>query len=80
MRYVYILKSKTHPNKIYIGSTNNLKRRLLEHNQGKSKHTQKFCPWQIESAIYFSDEKKAYAFERYLKHGSGYAFLKKRLV
>ncbi len=34
MFYVYILKSKK-DNKLYIGSTNNLKRRIVEHLSGK---------------------------------------------
>jgi putative endonuclease len=73
--YVYILESKSHPNEIYIGMTENLKLRLSVHNAGKVSHTSKFIPWKIRSATAFRDRTRAVAFERYLKSGSGRAFL-----
>lgn len=79
MRYVYILRSESHPNQRYFGVTSDLKKRLKKHNSAKCKHTAKFCTWSLETYIGFSDEKKANAFERYLKTGSGQAFSKKRL-
>ena len=36
-------------------------------------------PWEVDIAVYFRDEKKAHAFERYLKTGSGRAFSKRHL-
>ncbi|XGC80673.1 GIY-YIG nuclease family protein [Bdellovibrio bacteriovorus] len=72
--YVYRIKSLTFPNQIYIGITDNPKQRLLDHNSGKSAHTKKFKPWKMEVCIWFRDEQKAYAFEQYLKSGSGRAF------
>jgi hypothetical protein len=33
---VYILRSEPHSNQIYVGSTHDLKSRLVEHNRGKS--------------------------------------------
>ena len=74
--YVYLLRSKSHPDQRYIGLTNNLKQRLADHNAGKSPHTSKFAPWQLVTALYFADPAKAQAFERYLKHGSAHAFAK----
>jgi predicted GIY-YIG superfamily endonuclease len=62
----------------YIGVTADLKRRLAEHNAGKSPHTSKFVPWRIVTYVAFSDESKAASFERYLKSGSGHAFANKR--
>jgi len=72
--YVYLLRSKSHPGERYIGITADLKARLAEHNAGRSPHTRKFRPWQVEVAIYFADAARAEDFERYLKHGSGHAF------
>ena len=72
--FVYRLRSQRFPNRIYIGSTSDLKRRLLEHNEGLSRHTSKYRPWYVETAIWFRDPAKATAFEHYLKSGSGYAF------
>ena len=37
-------------------------------------HTAKYKPWKLELYIAFSDEKRAIAFEKYLKSGSGRAF------
>lgn len=72
MKYVYLLRSLSNPEETYIGVTENLNERLDEHNSGKSPHTSKCCPWEIEVAIRFQDEARALAFERYLKSGSGH--------
>jgi putative endonuclease len=79
MKYVYILKSLKDPKQRYIGITSDLKRRLEKHNAGGCLHTAKFKPWRVETYLGFSDEKRAFEFERYLKTGSGKAFSKKRL-
>jgi len=77
--YVYLLESERDPTRRYVGLTANLRRRLTEHNGGKSAHTAKYLPWRIRIYIAFSDQGKAEQFERYLKSGSGHAFAKKRL-
>jgi len=75
--YVYLLRSVQHPDQRYVGLTSDLKKRLGEHNAGKSPHTGKFAPWELVVAVYFADSRKAEAFERYLKHGSGHAFARR---
>lgn len=55
-----------------------MRQRLREHNAGKVPHTAKFKPWIIRSATAFRDRSRAMAFERYLKSGSGRAFLRSR--
>jgi predicted GIY-YIG superfamily endonuclease len=77
--YVYILQSLSHPNQIYTGITANLKKRLAEHNAGWVPHTSKFTPWEIRTATAFKGKERAVAFERYLKSGSGRAFLHRHL-
>jgi putative endonuclease len=77
--YVYLLESDSSADQRYIGVTSDLKRRLPEHNSGKSPHTAKFTPWWLVTYVAFSDEAKATSFERYLKSGSGHAFARKRL-
>ena len=72
--HVYLLTSRTDPNRRYIGVTNDLDRRLAEHNAGHSPHTSRFAPWDLTVSIWFADEAKARAFEAYLKQGSGHAF------
>ena len=77
--YVYILKSLTQqtPPQYYIGITSNLKQRLQDHNQGRSKYTSQYRPWTFKNFFWFDDRAKAFEFERYLKTGSGRAFSKK---
>ena len=71
---VYLIRSLSHPDQRYIGITTDLKRRIDEHNRGKTRSTRAYCPWEVVVVIYFTDPAKAHAFERYLKHGSGHAF------
>ena len=79
MRYVYMIESSAYPGQRYVGVTSDLRRRLAEHNAGKSPHTSKFVPWLLVTYVAFSGHRRAEAFERYLKSGSGHAFAKKRL-
>ena len=53
--YVYLLRSTSHPDQRYVGLTNNLKKRLADHNAGRSPHTSKCAPWEIVVAVYFKD-------------------------
>ncbi|MCK1281753.1 GIY-YIG nuclease family protein [Bradyrhizobium sp. 61] len=78
MHYVYLLESDAFGGQRYIGLTANLKKRLADHNAGKSPHTSKYMPWRLVTYVAFSNIEKARAFERYLKSGSGHAFAKKR--
>lgn len=79
MFYVYLIGSLSSTEQRYVGMTTDLKRRLHEHNDGKSYHTSKFKPWRLVTYVAFSDRAKADSFERYLKSGSGHAFANKRL-
>ena len=80
MQIVYILISKKYPTRYYIGITQGLSRRLKEHNNGDSKYSKKYAPWHLETFITLSSKHKAQELEKYLKSGSGFAFLKKRLI
>jgi predicted GIY-YIG superfamily endonuclease len=78
--YVYLLESIAAPGERYVGRTTDLKRRLSEHNAGKSPHTGKFKPWRLVTYVAFSDRAKALSFEQYLKSGSGHALRQEALV
>ncbi len=78
MYYVYHISSERYPNKVYIGYTTDLKERLIKHNEGGSVHTSAYRPWRLVMYHAFVDEKRAIAFEKYLKSGSGNAFAVKR--
>jgi len=80
LHYVYILISEKDSNKYYVGITRDVQGRLQRHNEGHEFYTKHNTPWRIETYIAFRDRKLAYQFEKYLKHGSGHAFLKKRFL
>jgi predicted GIY-YIG superfamily endonuclease len=55
----------------YIGITNNLDRRIKEHNgilRGGAKSTGKASDWQYKSKILFQEQEMAASFEWYAKH------------
>jgi len=78
MYYVYILQS-IQDSSLYTGSTNNLKRRFLEHNSGKSKYTKNKKPWKLIYYEAYTLEKDARKREIFLKSGSGKRYLDKQL-
>ena len=80
MAIVYILRCQKIPAKHYVGFTKDLMKRLEAHNALKSSFSKKYSPWEVETYITFKNEVKARVFEKYLKHGSGHAFLKKNLI
>ena len=79
MSYVYLIQSAETPGQRYVGFTTDLKARLKAHNAGGSIHTAKYKPWTLIGYHAFAQERKARAFEFYLKSGSGRAFANKRL-
>ncbi|MCH7812022.1 MAG: GIY-YIG nuclease family protein [Chloroflexi bacterium] len=66
MPYVYLLKSVT-TDRFYIGCTNDMDRRLGEHNSGKSASTKPYRPWELVHSEYFENLAQARQRERYLK-------------
>jgi putative endonuclease len=75
--YVYVIKNRA--GKWYTGSTGDLRKRLREHEQGKSTWTKEKGPWEI---IYYEacfNEQDARSREIYLKTGMGKRYLKNRL-
>jgi putative endonuclease len=79
MKYVYILERVGSADHYHVGITSDLRDRLKRHDAGKITHTAKHLPWTLKTYVAFSDEARAFAFEKYLKSGSGRAFAKKRL-
>ena len=76
--YVYVLQSKK-SGKWYTGYSNNLKRRVKEHNSDLVISTKNSGPLKL---IYYEaclSQKDAIAREKYLKTGMGKRFLKNRL-
>jgi len=79
-RIVYVLKNHAQPCRYYTGVTSDIALRLEAHNAGHCSHTATGRPWNLDVIIEFrDDERRALAFERYLKSGSGVAFAKRHL-
>ncbi|PIU42744.1 MAG: hypothetical protein CO034_01205 [Parcubacteria group bacterium CG_4_9_14_0_2_um_filter_35_11] len=75
MYYVYILECRNKT--FYVGCTSDLKDRIKRHNQEQVSATKNRLPVKIIVYIAFQDKYSAYNFEKYLKSGSGRAFLKR---
>ncbi len=78
MFYVYIIESVVGKN-LYIGFTKDLKKRLLEHNQGLNFSTKRYGKWNI---IYYeacAEESDARRREKYLKTTQGGRLRKRRI-
>jgi len=76
--YVYVLVSKK-SGKWYIGSTMNMKKRIMSHNAGKNRSTKSDIPWGIIYCEISLNRDDARAREKYLKSGQGRRYLKNRL-
>ena len=78
MQYVYVLTCSDGNH--YTGCTENLKERLQRHQNGHVPATKERLPVTIVFFCAFSDKYKAFNFEKYLKSGSGRAFMQKRFL
>jgi putative endonuclease len=76
--YVYFLELSN--GDIYVGSTNDLRRRFSNHQEGSVASTRKYLPAILRTYIAVMDEANARELERYFKSGSGKAFAKKRFL
>ena len=74
---VYILKDRF--NRIYIGQTLNLNRRLADHNSGKTKSLRHRGPFDIIHTETVETRVKAVQRELALKSGQGRAWLESHL-
>jgi len=79
MYSVYILQS-TKDTRFYTGTTENLNARLIEHNSGRVASTRLRAPLELRWHCIFRNKYKALEFEKYLKSGSGHAFVHKHLL
>ena len=76
--YVYVLKSAKDKN-WYTGYTNNLKKRINEHNSGYTASTKNRRPFELIYCEACLNIKDAISLEKYLKSGMGKRFLRNRL-
>jgi len=79
MYYVYVLKSEKDEN-LYVGSTNDLRRRLSDHNLGTVKSTKSRKPFTLRYYEAYYSENDARGRESSLKKdGKALGQLKKRI-
>jgi len=73
--FVYLLKSEK-DQKLYIGMTSNVARRVKEHAAGKVPSTRHRCPCVLLYTESYPTRIEAAKRERFLKSGPGHRFLK----
>lgn len=66
MGYLYILQSEKN-SRYYIGSTNNLARRLAEHSSGKTPSLKNLLPMQVVFSKFYDNLREARKMELHLK-------------
>ena len=78
MHYVYILQDER--KKLYVGYSEDLKKRLQYHQSGNVVTTKNYKEPSLVWYCAFTDKKRALIFEKYLKIGSGHAFARRHLI
>ena len=76
--YVYVLQSLKN-NDLYVGCTNDLRKRLQEHNRGLNFSTKTQKPWRLIHFEAYLNEEDAKRREGYLKTNQGSRLLKRML-
>jgi putative endonuclease len=77
--YAYVLRSLANGH-LYKGSTENIEKRISEHNAGTVTYTSRYLPWELVYFEKFDSRTEAIAREKFLKSGQGRAWLKTKLL
>ena len=77
MYYTYILRN-SETDRYYVGFTPDLKNRLEKHQKGQVFSIKSNPNYNLEWYCAFKTRTQVLEFEKYLKTGSGIAFMKKR--
>ena len=75
---VYVLRSIKDGAR-YVGISQNLERRLQDHNSGKNRYTKGHMPWEIKYNEEYETWEEARSREKYFKSGAGRIYLEKKL-
>jgi len=78
MYFVYILLSLNHK-RTYVGITDNLVRRLQQHNAGYHFYTKRYLPWKIIYNEEVDNRLLARKREKYLKSAAGRKWIKRNI-
>ena len=81
MYFIYIIYSKK-LDRYYVGTTNDVLKRLCEHNSGfyNESFTVKGIPWELNLSFECESSQKAYGLENFLKRMKSRDFLEKIIV
>ncbi len=79
MYYVYAIKSLNR-NYIYIGISDNMARRLTQHNYGYNKITKPYSPFKLLHTETFPDRISARIREKWFKSGEGKEFIREHYL
>jgi putative endonuclease len=71
---VYVLHSQS-LNRYYVGFTNDLERRLTEHNRKKGKYTDSAIPWELVYHETYSSKTEAMNREKFIKGKKSRTFI-----
>ncbi|NQV13318.1 MAG: GIY-YIG nuclease family protein [Parcubacteria group bacterium] len=75
--YTYVLSSKD--GRLYVGYSENIRKRVAEHQRGLVRSTKSYRPWQL---VYYEaclEKEDAIKREKQFKTGFGRAYLKRRI-
>ena len=75
MYTLYILYSESF-DRFYVGYSNDIERRLSEHNRKKGKFTDAGIPWKLFYSETFTDKKNAMTREKFIKSRKSKDFIK----
>ena len=75
--YTYVLKSKK-TGEFYTGATSDIKKRIIEHNNGSVTSTKSKKPFDLIYYEVCSNKDDAFRREKYLKTGMGKRYIKNR--
>jgi len=79
MYNLYILRNLT-SGRTYTGITDNLERRLKEHNLGRHSYTKRYIPWEVIYTEFLDSRLKAREREKYFKSAAGRRLLAKLIA
>jgi len=79
MYYVYILKSEKNSH-IYVGSTEDVEKRISLHNSGRVKSTKAYKPWVLMEVKACNSRSEAVKLEIFLKSGQQKELLRRKFV
>ena len=63
----------------YVGLSENVDKRLKEHNEGQNKSTKPYIPWRVVHLEEYKTRNEARTREKYLKSASGRRWRKKNI-